>query len=169
MLKGVNDTHCRRGWQAFTSGGVGTRPYVGRGSAKGIMMSLNLSALASVVAVPAFLKMASRTKKVTLLPLNAPIVLPAAQMVRLIKRECARIDRNGLFCALAVFSVPDTTNTDAVAQSLVDALRERARLTDVVGWLDNKTLCTFLTDATLEGATAFAESVKTAMAAHLPS
>jgi hypothetical protein len=133
------------------------------------MMSLNLSALASVVAVPAFLKMASRTKKVTLRPLNAPIVLPATQMVRLIKRECARIDRNGLFCALAVFSVPDTSNTEAVAQSLVDALQDRARLTDVVGWLDKKTLCAFLTDATLEGATAFAESVKRAMAGQIPA
>jgi hypothetical protein len=133
------------------------------------MMSLKLSALTSVFAVPAFLNMAARRKKVTLRPLHAPIVLPAAQMVRLIKRECARIDRNGLFCALAVFSVPDTTNTEACAQSLIEVLRERARLTDVVGWLDRKTLCAFLTDSTLEGATAFAASVQAEVAEEIPA
>jgi hypothetical protein len=132
-------------------------------------MSLNLSALASVIALPAFLNMANRKKKVTLRPLNEPIVLPAAQMVRLIKRECARINRNGLFCALAVFSVPEDANMTANAQRLIEALRERARLTDVVGWLDKKTLCTFLTDATLDGATAFAAAVNAEMTPQIPA
>jgi hypothetical protein len=133
------------------------------------MMSLKLSALTSAFAVPAFIKMASRRKKVSLRQLHAPIVLPAVQMVRLIRRECARIDRNGLFCALAVFSVPDASNSEACAQSLIEVLRERARLTDVVGWLDKKTLCAFLTDATLDGATAFAASVKAEVAEQIPA
>ena len=113
--------------------------------------------------------MASRRKRVTLRPLNAPIVLPAAQMLRLIKRECARIDRNGLFCALAVFTIPDKATVTSKGQGLVAVLRERARLTDVVGWLDEKTLCVFLTDATVDGATAFAAGVKGATAARIPA
>jgi hypothetical protein len=132
------------------------------------MLWRKLSALSSLFPVPALLTMAPRRKRVTLRPLNAPIVLPATQMLRLIKRECARIDRNGLFCALAVFTIPDAT-VPAHAQSVLSAMRERARLTDVVGWLDEKTLCAFLTDATLDGATAFAAGVRTAVTDRVPA
>jgi hypothetical protein len=133
------------------------------------MMLLKLSALSSVFSVPALLGMATRSKRVTLRPLNAPIVLPAAQMLRLIRRECARIDRNGLSCALGVFQVPDGGPVPAMAQTVVTALRERARLTDVVGWLDERTLCAFLTDSTLDGATAFAKSVQSGIADEIPA
>jgi len=129
------------------------------------MISMKLSALSSILSMQALLP---RRKRVTLRPLNAPIVLPATQMLRLIKRECARIDRNGLFCALAVFSIPDGATVAADAQSVVSVLRDRARLTDVVGWLDEKTLCAFLTDATLDGATAFAASVQSGVADQMP-
>lgn len=129
------------------------------------MISLKLL---SVLSMPALFHMAPRRKRVTLRPLNEPIVLPSAQMVRLIKRECARIDRNGLSCALAVFSIPGGAAVTAEAQDVINTLRERARLTDVVGWLDERTLCAFLTDATLDGATAFASAVRAAMAERMP-
>src|ERR1700735_2704428 len=105
------------------------------------MLPIGLSLLSSACAVPAALMMASRRKgRITLRPLHAPIVLPANQMVRLVKRECARIDRNGLTCALAVFCIPDCRARPANAETVVAAMRERARLTDVVGWLDDTTL-----------------------------
>jgi hypothetical protein len=131
------------------------------------MISLKLSLLSSFV--PALFTMAPRRKRVTLRPLNAPIILGAPQMVRLIKRECARIDRNGLFCALAVFNIPEGAKAPARGQGLITVLRERARLTDVVGWLDEKTLCVFLTDATLDGATAFVAGVRTAVGERMPA
>ena len=133
------------------------------------MLSIGLSFLSSACVVPAALMLATRRKaRITLRPLNAPIVLPATQMVRLVKRECARIDRNGLTCALAVFSIPDCRSRPADAEAVVAAMRERARLTDVVGWLDDTTLCAFLTDATLDGAKSFSNSVRDALIERIP-
>jgi hypothetical protein len=134
------------------------------------MFPIGLSIASSVCAVPAVVMLATfRRARVTLRPLNEPIVLPATQMVRLVKRECARIDRNGLTCALAVFNLPSGRSRRANAEIALAAMRERARLTDVVGWLDDATLCAFLTDSTLEGAKAFADSVRDALKERIPS
>jgi hypothetical protein len=134
------------------------------------MFPIALSVASSVCAVPAAVMLATfRRARVTLRPLNAPIVLPANQMVRLVKRECARIDRNGLTCALAVFNLPEGRGRLVNAEIVVAAMRERARLTDVVGWLDEKTLCAFLTDSTLDGAKAFADSVRDELKERIPS
>ena len=73
------------------------------------------------------------------------------------------------FCALAVFNIPNGAKVPGHAQGLLNVLRERARLTDVVGWLNEETLCAFLTDATLDGAAAFAAGVQAAVADRMPA
>lgn len=96
------------------------------------------------------------------------MVLKAEQMVSLIKRECARIDRNGLPCAMAVFHIPNHEGSPANVEYVLAVLRSRARLSDVIGWLDEKTLAVFVTDSSAEGARAFGESVCSGVSERLP-
>ncbi len=132
-------------------------------------MSPGRFTLESFALIPGFGGFSSRQKnRIILRPLNGPMVLAAEQMVALIKRECARIDRNGLPCAMAVFHIPNHQRSPANVDYVLAVLRERARLSDVIGWLDEKTLAVFVTDSSAEGARAFGESVCAAAAGRLP-
>jgi lipopolysaccharide/colanic/teichoic acid biosynthesis glycosyltransferase len=86
--------------------------------------------------------------------------LPSAdQMERLVTREVARAERNGLHFSLAVFRVRRGGRLGLNEKRLALTLLRRARLTDEVGWFDDAHLCAVLPDTCARGAQIFADAV----------
>ena len=86
--------------------------------------------------------------------------LPSPQQVdRLIAREIARAERNGLHFSLALFRVRKGGRVGPTERRLALTLLRRARLTDEVGWFGDEFLCALLPDTSAAGAQIFADSV----------
>ena len=86
--------------------------------------------------------------------------LPSPQQIdRLISREVARAERNGLHFSLVLFRVRRGNRLGTNERRLALTLLRRARLTDEVGWFGDGYLCVLLPDTAAPGAQAFADSV----------
>src|SRR5206468_4379544 len=71
--------------------------------------------------------------------------LPSPQQIdRLIAREIARAERNGLHFSLALFRVRKGGRVGPTERRLALTLLRRARLTDEVGWFGDEYLCALL-------------------------
>jgi lipopolysaccharide/colanic/teichoic acid biosynthesis glycosyltransferase len=80
-------------------------------------------------------------------------------MNRIIRRECARADRNGREFSLVLFRVRSDTRHAVSVYRLARTIMRRVRLTDEVGWFTDRYLCVLLPDTPPTGARAFAEGV----------
>lgn len=76
----------------------------------------------------------------------------------LIRRERARVDRgHGAFCLVVFSLMPDRKlSTD---RRLVDVLKNRTRITDSVGWMNDSSLGVLLADASRAGGASFLNDV----------
>ncbi|HZK81758.1 MAG TPA: sugar transferase, partial [Humisphaera sp.] len=92
----------------------------------------------------------------------APLV-----MDHLVRRECARADRNGEAFSLVLFRVGHGRRRSMLVRRLARTMLKRARLTDDVGWLGEEHIAALLPDTKAEGARAFADGVADAVARHL--
>ena len=81
------------------------------------------------------------------------------QVERLISREVARAERNGLHFSLVLFRVRRGGRLKLNERRLALTLLRRVRLTDEVGWFNEDHLCALLPDTSSEGARIFADSV----------
>jgi lipopolysaccharide/colanic/teichoic acid biosynthesis glycosyltransferase len=88
-------------------------------------------------------------------------IVPAQVMDHLIRRECARADRNGHVFSLVLFRVTggNRRRRSMAAHRLARVMLKRVRLTDDVGWLGEQHLAALLPDTLPEGARAFADGV----------
>ena len=78
----------------------------------------------------------------------------------MLERERARVERNGAEFTLIIFDVnPNVAPSRAI--HAIDMIKKRARITDVVGWLDSKRVGVFLPDTPEEGGWIFAQDVNT--------
>ena len=77
----------------------------------------------------------------------------------LIRRECARADRNGREFSLVLFRVKNDKRTSVSTQRLARTILSRARLTDEVGWFSDHYICALLPDTAVDGAQIFMSSV----------
>jgi hypothetical protein len=73
------------------------------------------------------------------------------QMQRVLQREHARADRHGKPFSLVVLHIDRLASHRAVRR-LCQAIRQRARLTDEIGWLDNDRLAILLPETSDTGA-----------------
>lgn len=91
--------------------------------------------------------------------------LPTPDAFRaMVQKERARADRSdGTFC-LVSFDVGSPHSSDTLVSLLLVALRERKRLTDEVGWSDDRHLAVILPGTTATGARCFAEEIFRAIA-----
>jgi lipopolysaccharide/colanic/teichoic acid biosynthesis glycosyltransferase len=82
-------------------------------------------------------------------------------MDHLIRRECARADRNGEVFSLVLFRVAGNgkRRRSLAAHRLARVMLKRARLTDDVGWVGEQHLAVILPDTSPQGARAFADGV----------
>ena len=80
------------------------------------------------------------------------------QIERLITREVARAERNGLHFSLVLFRVRRGGRIGLTERRLALTLLRRIRLTDEVGWFNDEHLCALLPDTSAPGAQAFADA-----------
>lgn len=73
------------------------------------------------------------------------------QMQRVLQREHARADRHGKPFSLVILHI-DRLAAHRAVRRLCQAIRQRARLTDEIGWLDNDRLAILLPETTDAGA-----------------
>jgi lipopolysaccharide/colanic/teichoic acid biosynthesis glycosyltransferase len=86
--------------------------------------------------------------------------LPSREQIeRLVAREVARAERNGLHFSLALFRVKRGGRLGLNEKRLALTLLRRTRLTDEVGWFDEEHLCALLPDTSAQGAQIFADAV----------
>jgi lipopolysaccharide/colanic/teichoic acid biosynthesis glycosyltransferase len=81
----------------------------------------------------------------------------------ILERERARADRSGDKFSLVVFDFGNTNNgngSSLAVEHLTRILFQRVRLTDTVGWFDDKSIGTVLFGTTGEGAWKFADDVR---------
>ena len=81
----------------------------------------------------------------------------------LLERECARADRVGLHFALINFDLSYSKNGVASSEHLINLLSKRMRLTDELGWMDDRHIGLLLFDTRLGEACRFANSIRTAI------
>ncbi|QOV88468.1 sugar transferase [Humisphaera borealis] len=85
--------------------------------------------------------------------------LPTSEQIeRLITREVARAERNGLHFSLVLFRVKRGGRLGLNEKRLALTLLRRVRVTDEVGWFDADHLCAVLPDTSSQGAQIFADS-----------
>jgi lipopolysaccharide/colanic/teichoic acid biosynthesis glycosyltransferase len=86
-------------------------------------------------------------------------LVPREVLDLLIRRECARADRNGREFSLVLFRVKNQKRTSVSTQRLARTILSRARLTDEVGWFSDHYICSLLPDTSVQGAQIFMNSV----------
>lgn len=83
----------------------------------------------------------------------------AENFLAILNREIARADRYNKKISLIVFNV-DSHNDGSSAQFLGNFLSSRVRLSDEVGWFDEKSIGILLPDTSLDGAWKIAEEIR---------
>lgn len=86
-------------------------------------------------------------------------LVPREVLDLLIRRECARADRNGREFSLVLFRVKNQKRTAVSTHRLARTILERARLTDEIGWFSDQYICALLPDTGIGGAQIFMNSV----------
>jgi lipopolysaccharide/colanic/teichoic acid biosynthesis glycosyltransferase len=86
-------------------------------------------------------------------------LVPREVLDQLIRRECARADRNGREFSLVLFRVKNQKRTSVSTHRLARTILTRARLTDEVGWFSDHYICALLPDTSSQGAQVFTNSV----------
>lgn len=86
--------------------------------------------------------------------------LPSQEQIeRLVTREVARAERNGLHFSIVLFRVKKGGRLGLNERRLALTLMRRIRVTDEVGWFDEDHLCAILPDTSAQGAQIFADAV----------
>ena len=83
----------------------------------------------------------------------------AENFLAILKREIARADRYNKKISLIVFYV-DGYNDGSFTQFFVNFLSSRVRLSDEVGWFDEKSIGVLLPDTALDGAWKIAREIR---------
>ena len=86
-------------------------------------------------------------------------LVPREVLDLLIRRECARADRNSREFSLVLFRVKNQKRTSVSTHRLARTILSRARLTDEVGWFSDHYICALLPDTAVQGAQIFMNSV----------
>jgi lipopolysaccharide/colanic/teichoic acid biosynthesis glycosyltransferase len=86
-------------------------------------------------------------------------LVPREVLDLLIRRECARADRNGREFSLVLFRVKNQKRTSVSTHRLARTVLSRARLTDEVGWFSDHYICGLLPDTSAQGAQIFMNSI----------
>jgi len=86
-------------------------------------------------------------------------LVPRQVLDLLIRRECARADRNGREFSLVLFRVKNQKRTSVSTHRLARTILSRARLTDEIGWFSDHYICGLLPDTSVQGAQIFMNSV----------
>lgn len=89
------------------------------------------------------------------------------QMYRILERERARAARTGVGLSVVIFAPRLLEQADATWAFLAETLRERLRLTDAAGWLDDR-LCVILPGTATPGATKLVDDICGRFPDHLP-
>jgi lipopolysaccharide/colanic/teichoic acid biosynthesis glycosyltransferase len=87
----------------------------------------------------------------------------------ILKRECARSDRNGRGFSVVAFRAGCQDGNNAFAECLKGVLLQRVRTTDEIGWLDEQRIGVLLYNTSPEGAWDYASHVQGAFAAEGPA
>lgn len=87
----------------------------------------------------------------------------------ILKRERARADRSNKKFSLMVFEVGDLDKDDSFSKFLIKFLSSRVRVSDVVGWFDEKNIGVILPDTSPEGAWKLAEEMRQKIALTISS
>src|SRR2546421_2198055 len=88
---------------------------------------------------------------------------------RILRRECARVDRRGGELSLVLFRVKPPGPRPCVSTCrLARTIQSRIRETDEVGWFGQQFLAAVLPDTPPAGASAFAEGVCRLVAPRMP-
>jgi lipopolysaccharide/colanic/teichoic acid biosynthesis glycosyltransferase len=74
------------------------------------------------------------------------------QLQEILKRECARVDRNGQEFSFVVFDIRLTGEDDASLQHLLHTIIHRVRSTDEIGWFDTWHVGVVLSDTSADKA-----------------
>ncbi len=77
----------------------------------------------------------------------------------LLKREKLRADRNGHGFSLVIFHIESAKSNSSGLNCLTKIIKERARVTDTAGWLDEKTIGCFLPDTSEAGAKKLSDNI----------
>lgn len=95
-------------------------------------------------------------------PKEQGYVYRAAAFRDILRRECARSDRNGHAFSLAVLHLPQGGDTEkATADAVVELVGDRLRVTDQAGWLDpDRTLAILLYACPADDARGFVERLR---------
>lgn len=80
-------------------------------------------------------------------------------LLKILERESIRSERNKSKFALAVFELAGSKAGNAHIHNLVNALEQRARCYDEIGWIEENRLCVVLPVTSLQGAKTFAKNV----------
>lgn len=80
------------------------------------------------------------------------------QMYRILERERARASRTREGLSVVIFAPRSLEQADATWAFLAETLRERLRLTDAAGWLDDR-LCAILPGTATPGATKLVDDI----------
>jgi lipopolysaccharide/colanic/teichoic acid biosynthesis glycosyltransferase len=95
----------------------------------------------------------------TLQGVDDELFLPIEVFRRIIDRERNRANRTGEVFALVVFVLPENRENQEILKLLSDALSQRIRAIDAVGWLDSQHVGTLLPETNSVGACHFAEKI----------
>ncbi len=88
-------------------------------------------------------------------------IYPCGEFRKIIERERMRSDREGQRFSIVVFDIENAKNNIGSAKHLIDTLQHRRlRLTDDIGWFDNKSIGVLLHNTGEDGSLNFIDDVK---------
>ncbi len=87
-------------------------------------------------------------------------IYPCSEFRKIIERERMRSDRDGQHFSLVVFDVEKTIGSSNSTKHLINTLQHRElRLTDTIGWFDNKSIGVLLHNTGEDGSLTFVENI----------
>ncbi len=87
-------------------------------------------------------------------------IYPCSEFRKIIERERMRSDREGQHFSLVVFNVEKTIGSSNSTKHLINTLQHRElRLTDTIGWFDNKSIGVLLHNTGEDGSLTFVENI----------
>lgn len=91
---------------------------------------------------------------------NLSIIHPVEEFQRILKRECARADRSSKKFSLLVFDMGCGNEDGSFINFMTTFLSSRVRLSDEVGWINEKDIGILLPDTSPEGAWKLVEEIR---------
>lgn len=118
--------------------------------------------------------LASIFKKLKFKPINDKdtlysIINSVEDFKAILRRERARADRGNKKFSLIIFEVKDLEENESLIRYIINMLSSRVRLSDVMGWFDEKSIGILLPDTTQEGAQKLADEIRKKVALTISS